>query len=68
LELTAGRTTAKESLDPELCENRKPGSDPAEPCDHHEDVGVQRLPASDIPRQIREGQIDHALVVARLLW
>ncbi len=36
--------------------------------DHHEELVLQRVPAREIPQLIREGQIDHALVVAGLLW
>jgi 8-oxo-dGTP pyrophosphatase MutT (NUDIX family) len=36
--------------------------------DHHEELTVERVPAREIPRLIREGRIDHALVVAGLLW
>lgn len=36
--------------------------------DQHEELTIDRVPADEIPRMIREGQIDHALVVAGLLW
>ncbi len=36
--------------------------------DEHEELTIERVPADDIPRLIREGQIDHALVVLGLLW
>jgi 8-oxo-dGTP pyrophosphatase MutT (NUDIX family) len=36
--------------------------------DHHEELVVRRVPRTEIPRLIREGQIDHALVVAGILW
>lgn len=36
--------------------------------DHTEELAVERVPAREIPRLIREGKIDHALVVAGLLW
>jgi 8-oxo-dGTP pyrophosphatase MutT (NUDIX family) len=36
--------------------------------DEHEELVVDRVPAGDIPRLIVEGKIDHALVVAGLLW
>jgi len=36
--------------------------------DHHEELTVQRVPAREIPRLIRDGRIDHALVVGCLLW
>ena len=36
--------------------------------DHHEELTVERVPSREIPRLIREGRIDHALVVAGLLW
>jgi ADP-ribose pyrophosphatase len=41
----------------------------AEPkLDHNEEVTVELIPASAIPRLIQEGRIDHALCVAGLLW
>jgi 8-oxo-dGTP pyrophosphatase MutT (NUDIX family) len=41
----------------------------AEPkLDHSEEVAVELVPASEIPRLIQEGRIDHALCVAGLLW
>jgi 8-oxo-dGTP pyrophosphatase MutT (NUDIX family) len=41
----------------------------AEPTlDHSEEVAVELVPAGDIPRLIEQGQIDHALCVAGLLW
>jgi ADP-ribose pyrophosphatase len=41
----------------------------AEPApDHHEELTIERVPAREIPRLIRSGRIDHALVVAGLLW
>ena len=41
----------------------------AEPkLDHNEEVAVELVPASAIPRLIQEGRIDHALCVAGLLW
>ncbi|WP_250847150.1 NUDIX hydrolase [Aquisphaera insulae] len=36
--------------------------------DENEELLVDLVPARDIPRLIVEGQIDHALVVAGLLW
>jgi 8-oxo-dGTP pyrophosphatase MutT (NUDIX family) len=36
--------------------------------DEHEELTIERVPADEIPRLIREGRIDHALVVAGLLW
>jgi 8-oxo-dGTP pyrophosphatase MutT (NUDIX family) len=36
--------------------------------DHHEELTVEKVPAREIPKLIREGRIDHALVVAGLLW
>jgi len=36
--------------------------------DQDEELTIDRVPADEIPRMIREGQIDHALVVAGLLW
>ncbi len=36
--------------------------------DEHEELTIERVPADDIPRLIREGRIDHALVVLGLLW
>jgi ADP-ribose pyrophosphatase len=36
--------------------------------DQHEELTIDRVPAEEIPRMIQEGQIDHALVVAGLLW
>jgi 8-oxo-dGTP pyrophosphatase MutT (NUDIX family) len=36
--------------------------------DHHEELTIVRVPVGEIPRLIREGLIDHALVVAGLLW
>jgi 8-oxo-dGTP pyrophosphatase MutT (NUDIX family) len=36
--------------------------------DQHEELTIERVPADEIPRMIREGQIDHALVVVGLLW
>lgn len=36
--------------------------------DHTEELSVERVPAADIPGMIRDGRIDHALVVAGLLW
>jgi 8-oxo-dGTP pyrophosphatase MutT (NUDIX family) len=41
----------------------------AEPkLDHAEEVAVELVSVSEIPRLIREGRIDHALCVAGLLW
>jgi 8-oxo-dGTP pyrophosphatase MutT (NUDIX family) len=41
----------------------------AEPTpDHNEELTIERVPARAIPGMIRGGQIDHALVVAGLLW
>ena len=41
----------------------------AEPApDHHEELTIERVPAREILRLIRSGRIDHALVVAGLLW
>jgi len=36
--------------------------------DQHEELTIDRVPVEEIPRMIQEGQIDHALVVAGLLW
>ena len=36
--------------------------------DQHEELTIERVPADEIPRLIREGRIDHALVVVGLLW
>lgn len=36
--------------------------------DHNEELSIERAPVKEIPRLIREGRIDHALVVAGLLW
>ncbi|HEV3162779.1 MAG TPA: NUDIX hydrolase [Isosphaeraceae bacterium] len=36
--------------------------------DHGEEVQVEIVAAVEIPRMIREGQIDHALAVCGLLW
>jgi 8-oxo-dGTP pyrophosphatase MutT (NUDIX family) len=36
--------------------------------DHSEELTVLRVPRSEVPRLIREGLIDHALVVVGLLW
>jgi 8-oxo-dGTP pyrophosphatase MutT (NUDIX family) len=36
--------------------------------DHTEELTLERVPGAEIPRLIREGEIDHALVVAGLLW
>ena len=36
--------------------------------DHGEEVAVELVPERSIPRMIREGQIDHSLVVCGLLW
>ncbi len=36
--------------------------------DEYEELTIERVPADEIPRLIREGRIDHALVVAGLLW
>mgnify|MGYP001054001093 CR=1 FL=1 len=41
----------------------------AEPrLDHTEELTVERVPAAAIPGMIRNGRIDHALVVAGLFW
>jgi 8-oxo-dGTP pyrophosphatase MutT (NUDIX family) len=41
----------------------------AEPrLDHNEEVVVELAPAGSIPQMIRDGEIDHSLVVAGLLW
>jgi 8-oxo-dGTP pyrophosphatase MutT (NUDIX family) len=41
----------------------------AEPTpDEHEELAVRLEPASDVPRLLREGRIDHALVVAAFMW
>jgi 8-oxo-dGTP pyrophosphatase MutT (NUDIX family) len=41
----------------------------AEPdLDENEELTIERVHRSEIPRLIREGWIDHALVVAGLLW
>jgi len=36
--------------------------------DPHEELTIERVPRSQVHRMIRDGQIDHALVVAGLLW
>jgi ADP-ribose pyrophosphatase len=36
--------------------------------DQNEELTIQRVPVEEIPRMIRDGRIDHALVVAGLLW
>lgn len=36
--------------------------------DHGEEVDVELVPEQAVPRLIREGRIDHALVVCGLLW
>jgi len=36
--------------------------------DQHEELTIERIHADEIPRLIREGRIDHALVVVGLLW
>ncbi len=36
--------------------------------DQHEELTIEQVPAAEIPRLVREGKIDHALVVAGLLW
>lgn len=36
--------------------------------DVNEELVIERVPVKEIPRLIREGRIDHALVVAGLLW
>ncbi len=36
--------------------------------DQSEELTIERVPADEIPRMIREGRIDHALVVVGLLW
>jgi 8-oxo-dGTP pyrophosphatase MutT (NUDIX family) len=46
--------------------NARPVAQPA--LDHAEEVAVELVPAREIPRLIREGQINHALCVAGLLW
>jgi 8-oxo-dGTP pyrophosphatase MutT (NUDIX family) len=46
--------------------NARPVSKP-DP-DHHEKLTITRVPAREVPRLIQEGRIDHALVVAGLLW
>ena len=46
--------------------NARPVAEP-DP-DHNEELKIERAPAREIPRLIREGRIDHALVVAGLLW
>ncbi len=41
----------------------------AEPrLDHTEELTVERRPAGEVASLIRDGRIDHALVVAGLLW
>ena len=41
----------------------------AEPkLDHTEELSVERVPVGDVPGMIQDGRIDHALVVAGLLW
>jgi ADP-ribose pyrophosphatase len=41
----------------------------AEPdLDSNEELSIERVHRSEIPKLIREGHIDHALVVAGLLW
>jgi 8-oxo-dGTP pyrophosphatase MutT (NUDIX family) len=36
--------------------------------DHHEELTIERVPEREISRLIREGRINHALVVVGLLW
>jgi ADP-ribose pyrophosphatase len=36
--------------------------------DPHEELSINRVPRSQVHRMIGDGQIDHALVVAGLLW
>jgi 8-oxo-dGTP pyrophosphatase MutT (NUDIX family) len=36
--------------------------------DHAEEVSVELVPTIEIPQMIRDGRIDHALVVSGLLW
>jgi 8-oxo-dGTP pyrophosphatase MutT (NUDIX family) len=36
--------------------------------DHHEELLIERVHEREIPRLIRDGRIDHALVVSGLLW
>ncbi len=36
--------------------------------DQDEELTIERVPAAEIPRMIRAGRIEHALVVAVLLW
>ena len=49
-----------------LIANVRPAAEPK--LDHGEEVLVESVPARAIPRMIRDGQIDHALTVAGLLW
>jgi 8-oxo-dGTP pyrophosphatase MutT (NUDIX family) len=46
--------------------NARPVAEPA--LDDNEELTIERVHRSEIPRLIREGRIDHALVAAGLLW
>ena len=46
--------------------NARPVAEP-DP-DLHEELTIERVPAQAIPGMILAGKIDHALVVAGLLW
>ena len=46
--------------------NARPVAEPD--LDDNEELTIERVHRSEIPRLIREGRIDHALVVAGLLW
>jgi 8-oxo-dGTP pyrophosphatase MutT (NUDIX family) len=49
-----------------LIRNARPVAQPN--FDHTEELSIEIVPASEIPQMIRKGKIDHALVVAGLLW
>lgn len=49
-----------------LITNARPSIQPRP--DEGEEVAVELVPAADVPRMIADGRIDHALVVAGLLW
>lgn len=46
--------------------NARPAAEPH--LDDNEELTIERVPRPEIPRLIREGRIDHALVAAGLLW
>lgn len=49
-----------------LIPNARRVADPSP--DHNEELAVEIVPAAAIPQMIRDGRIDHSLVVAGLLW